>query len=60
MEKKTLGIILLVGGIIVAAISATADWIGLGEVLVFGYKQIIGTVAGVIAFVAGLVLTLRQ
>ena len=60
MQKKTLGIVLLIVGIIVAAIFATADITGLGSDPVFGYVQIAGTVVGVIAFVVGIVLTRRK
>jgi hypothetical protein len=41
--------------------SLTADMIGIGEATsAFGYKQIIGTVVGVIAAVAGFVLRSRE
>ena len=60
MDKKTLGIVLLIVGIIVAAIFVTADITGLGSHPVFGPTQIAGTVVGAIAFVVGIVLTRRK
>ncbi len=60
MDKKTLGIVILIVGIILAVVSATLDIIGLGRQPGFGYWQILGTTVGVIAFVIGLVYTLRK
>lgn len=55
--NKTVGIILLVVGLVILVLSLVADIIGLGGSLGFGYKQIAGTIVGVIVTVAGLVLT---
>ena len=60
MERKTLGIVLLIVGIIVTAIFATADITGLGSHPEFGPTQIAGTVVGAIAFVVGIVLAIRK
>ena len=57
--KKTVGIVLLVVGIVVLVLSLAADPIGIGGSPRFGYQQIIGTIAGVIVAVVGLFLTLR-
>ncbi len=58
--KKTAGIVLLVVGIVILALSLFADVLGLGgSAPVFGPRQIAGTILGVIVAVVGLVLTLR-
>jgi hypothetical protein len=60
MNKKTLGMSLLVAGSIVLIISLAADLVGLGQVPVFGYKQIIGSVVGAAAAVAGYIIAFRK
>lgn len=55
MNKKTIGIVLLAGGVILLIGSLAADVIGIGGAPGFGYKQIVGAVVGVIAAVAGFV-----
>jgi len=52
-NKKTIGIALIVIGVIVLIVSLIADAIGLGGAPGFGYKQIIGSLAGVIIAVIG-------
>ena len=52
-NKKTIGIALIVIGVIVLIVSLAADAIGLGGAPGFGYKQIIGVLAGVIVAVIG-------
>ena len=59
-NKKTVGIVLLVVGIIVLALSLLADSIGIGGSSGFGYKQIVGAVVGVVVVGAGLVVTIRE
>ena len=60
-NKKTIGIALLVVGVIVLIVSLAADAIGLGGAVgAFGYKQIIGAVVGVIVAVVGFVLYSRK
>ncbi len=60
IDKKTLSIILMVGGILLAAASLLVDVVGLGEFpTVFGWKQILGLVVGVAALIAGIVLFLQ-
>lgn len=59
MSRKTLGLILLIVGVIVALLSVLADMVGVGMLPgTFGLGQIIGTIVGVAAFVVGLVLLL--
>jgi len=61
MPSKTLGIILLIAGILVLAASLLADAIGIGaQPGFFGWKQIVGAVVGLAACVAGLVMVLRH
>jgi hypothetical protein len=57
--KKTVGVVLLVVGILVLLVSLLADPLGIGGSPVFGRDQIVGTIAGAIVAVVGLVLTLR-
>jgi hypothetical protein len=58
-SKKTIGIVLLVVGVIVLFLSLLANPIGIGNPSVFGRDQILGAIAGVILAGIGLVLTLR-
>jgi hypothetical protein len=52
--KKTIGIVLIVTGVVVLIVSLVADAVGIGGAPVFGYKkQIIGAVAGVIVAAIG-------
>ena len=59
MSKKTLGILLIVLGVILVVVSLAADTIGIGSGA-FGPKQIIGTVIGIIAALIGVWLALRK
>jgi hypothetical protein len=58
--KKTVGLVVLVVGIVILVLSLVADLIGIGGGGVFGYRQIAGTVVGAVATVVGLVLTLKR
>lgn len=55
-NKKSIGIALLVIGVVVLIGSLAADVIGIGGMPGFGYKQIIGAVIGVIVAIVGFVL----
>lgn len=60
-NNKTIGIVLLIVGIAIFALSLIADSIGIGHGHArFGYKQILGIIVGVIVTVVGSVLTLRK
>ena len=59
-NKKTIGIVLLVIGAVLLIGSFAADAIGIGGAAGFGYKQIIGAVAGVIVAVVGFILYSRK
>ncbi len=59
-NKKTIGIILLVVGLLLLVLSVTADMIGIGAQPGFGIRQTAGSIAGVIVAVVGLVLLTRK
>jgi hypothetical protein len=53
-NNKTIGIVLIVIGIVALIVSLAADAIGIGaDIGAFGYKQIIGSVAGVVIAAVG-------
>ena len=56
---KIIGIVLIVLGLLGLAVFALADVIGYGGPG-FGNRQIIGTIAGGVATVAGLILVLKR
>ena len=60
MDKKQLGIVLLVVGVIILLVSLLADTIGIGGAARFGYRQIAGAVVGVILAVVGYVFFSRK
>jgi len=53
-RNKTTGMVLCAAGIVVVLISVAADCIGMGAFPGFGYKQIIGTLVGIVMIVVGL------
>lgn len=55
-NRKTIGIVLLAVGAVLLIGSLAADAIGIGGAPGFGYKQIIGTIVGVLMAVGGFVL----
>jgi hypothetical protein len=57
---KTVGIVALVVGIVLLILSLAANPLGIGNPSVFGRNQIIGTILGAVAIVAGLILTLKK
>ncbi len=59
-NKRTIGIILLVVGIIIFVVSLAADLIGIGGVPGIGYKQIAGAVVGVVVAAVGYYLMSRK
>ncbi|RPJ25448.1 MAG: hypothetical protein EHM33_14510 [Chloroflexi bacterium] len=55
MTKKTLGLVLIVLGIVLLGISLAADQLGVGTAVgVMGWKQWTGTVVGALLFLAGI------
>ena len=59
MSHRTLGIVLLVAGIVIVTVVFLAVPLHLGNPG-FGMKKIAGLVVGRLAFIAGLVVSLRK
>jgi hypothetical protein len=53
MSKKTIGVILIFLGVMLAIVSLAADVIGIGNGLGIGWKQILGAVVGVLVAFGG-------
>ncbi|MEP6894861.1 MAG: hypothetical protein ABI986_04560 [Chloroflexota bacterium] len=60
MNNRTIGIVLLAGGVVLLIVSLAADLIGIGGAAGFGYKQTIGSIAGAIVAIVGFVLYSRK
>jgi hypothetical protein len=60
MSKKTLGIILIVLGVIVLAVCLSADLIGLGEKGGIGWKQLTGAAVGLLVALGGVWLAVAK
>jgi hypothetical protein len=61
MNKKTLGSLVAIAGVIVLAISLLADSLGIGSgEAAMGIKQIAGIVAGVALAIVGIVFAVRK
>jgi hypothetical protein len=56
MNRKTVGAIVAVAGVVLLVISALADPIGLGDDGGFGWKQTTGVIVGAALAVVGLAL----
>jgi hypothetical protein len=54
MSKRTIGVVLLVAGVLIFLISAAADPLGIGGAPGIGWKQILGMVVGVAVAAAGM------
>jgi hypothetical protein len=53
-NKKTIGIVLIAIGLVVLVVSLAADALGIGaDSAAFGYRQIIGSIVGVIVAAFG-------
>ncbi len=59
-RKRTIGLALLIGGIVFLIISVAADAIGLGRDPGFGSQQTAGTAVGAIVAIVGAVLMRRK
>jgi len=60
-NKKTLGIVVAILGLILLAVALLADTLGLGTGGgVFGPKQIVAAVAGALLIVVGIVFATRK
>jgi hypothetical protein len=60
MRRKALPVTVLVAGVLLFLVSAAADSLGIGGAPGFGWKQIVGTVAGVVAAAVGLIWLQRS
>ncbi len=60
MSQKTLGYVLLVVGVVVLAVAVFADALGFGGAAGFGWKQIVGSLAGVVVGAVGGWLSMRK
>jgi hypothetical protein len=59
-NNKTIGIVLLVLGIVLLLLSLAADMVGIGGAPGLGYKQIAGIIIGAIVAVIGFVLNSKK
>ena len=57
---KGISTVLIILGIVLLVVSVAADVLGIGGAPGFGYKQIIGTAAGVVLVVVGFVMSRRK
>ena len=53
MSKRTLGIALIILGLLLAIVSLAADALGIGNGAGIGWKQILGAVIGVLVALGG-------
>jgi uncharacterized membrane protein len=53
MSKRTVGIIMIVVGVVLLIVSLSADMLGIGNGLGIGWKQILGAVVGALIAVGG-------
>ena len=60
MSNKTIGIVLIILGVLLMIVSLAADVIGIGNGTGFGWKQILGAVVGVIVAVGGGLMALHK
>ena len=61
MSTRVLGIGLILGGVLVIAVSLLADVIGLGaQPGIIGWKQLVGAGLGVVMLISGAVLLARS
>ena len=59
-SKKTTGIVLFGAGAVILVLSLAADPIGIGGSPGFGWKQILGALAGAVLTVVGLALGYKK
>jgi len=59
MNKKTLGIMAVVVGVVVLLVSLGANLLGVGAPG-FGFKQVIGAVAGTVIAIVGVILATQR
>ena len=59
-KKRTIGLVLLILGIVFLIVSVAADAIGIGHDPGFGNQQTAGTAAGAIVAIVGAILMRRR
>jgi len=59
-NNRTIGVLMIVIGAVLLALSLLADGLGLGGAVGFGWKQILGSAVGAAAVIAGLVLAVKK
>jgi hypothetical protein len=61
MSNQTLGVVLIIVGVLILTVSLLADVVGFGaQPGVTGWKQIAGAVVGLVVGVVGVVVMLRR
>ena len=60
MNTRHLGTALVAVGLVLAVLGLSADFIGLGPVPGFGYKQIAATVVGLVVAAVGMLMVRRR
>lgn len=60
MPQKTLGLALIILGVILLIISLAADLLGLGAKAGIGWKQLTGAAVGILVFLTGAWLRRRK
>ena len=60
VPKNKIGLGLVILGLILVGLSVAADLIGIGANPTFGWKQILGTIMGVISFLYGIKIFLGK
>ena len=53
MSKRTIGIVFIILGVVLAVVALAADKFGIGNGAGIGWKQILGAVIGVLVAVGG-------
>ena len=60
MSQKTVSMMLVIAGILLAGMSLLADTLGIGIEIGFGWKQLAGLIVGLAAVLVGLWMLLRK
>ena len=60
MSKRTIGVVLIILGVVVLVVSLAADPLGIGYGPGIGWKQILGAVIGVLVAIGGVWLALNK
>jgi hypothetical protein len=60
MSKKTIGVVLIVLGVVLLLVSITADTLGIGTGNGFGWKQAVGAIVGNLIALAGIWLSVNK